>query len=234
MIKAHAHLVERVALRTIGRLPRSVELDDIKSAGMIGLIDAVDKYSEDKGSQFKVYAEIRIRGAIMDELRALDWVPRSVREHNTLLKNARSSLIEELGRPPTLDELAQKLNLTAQELERLLRKAQLHQVIFYEDMRRSSDRESIDDPLDILRATSQQEETPDVSLLQEEELEQTHEALKRLPERLRVVVSLYYFEDLKLKEIGDLLGVTESRVSQLLTQALKQLRETFSPQKEST
>ena len=91
-IKRYAHLVDKVASRAISRLPRSIELDDVKSAGMIGLIDAIDKYSEDKGRSFSVYAEIRIRGAIMDELRALDWVPRSVREHAQRIARAERAL----------------------------------------------------------------------------------------------------------------------------------------------
>ena len=221
LIREHAPLVDRVARRALLRLPPSVLLDDLKSAGMIGLIDAIDKFSLDKGDNFHVYAEIRVRGAIMDELRALDWLPRSARDRLDALRQTRERLSAELGREPTASELAGGLGVSEDELRARYMSGAAQAIIFYEDLSALGG----SDPLDRLQGPS--EPAPDEELLSADDDASLHRALKALPERLRMVVSLYYFEQLLLKEIGELLGVTESRVSQLLAEGLKQLRVTL-------
>ena len=225
LIQSYAPLVERIARRACVRLPPSVEFDDVQSAAMIGLIDAIDKYDESKGTQFKVYAEIRIRGAIIDELRQQDWVPRSVRERATLLERTRRALISKLDREPSPQELADELSMSLEDYFMFAKKAQAHRVTRYEDMRGSAGEErGSRDPLEWLQAEDQSPLLPDEALEKEDDHRALRDALKRLPERQRVIVSLYYFEEMKLKEIGALLGVTESRVSQLLSQSHQALK----------
>jgi RNA polymerase sigma factor for flagellar operon FliA len=221
LIREHAPLVDRVARRALMRLPPSVQLDDLKSAGMIGLIDAIDKFSLDKGDHFHVYAEIRVRGAIMDELRALDWLPRSARDRLDALRQTRERLAVELGRPPTAAELAQGLGVSEDELRARYMHSAGQPMIFYEDLTAQSGGDALE------RLHGSPERAPDDALLSADDHASLHKAIKSLPERLRMVVSLYYFEQLLLKDIGELLGVTESRVSQLLAEGLKQLRVTL-------
>lgn len=229
LILTYAPLVERIARRACAKLPPSVELDDIQSAGMIGLIDAIEKYDAEKGTQFKVYAEIRIRGAIIDELRQQDWVPRSVRERATLLERTRRALISRLDRDPSPQEMADELSISLEELFTLSKKARAHSITRYEDMRRDSsdERGAGRDPLERLQSHERAGLLPDEALEKRDDERALREALKRLPERQRVIVSLYHFEEMKLKEIGELLGVTESRVSQLLSQSHQRLKKTL-------
>jgi len=219
LIREHAPLVDRVARRALLRLPPSVQLDDLKSAGMVGLIDAIDKFSLDKGDNFKVYAEIRVRGAIMDELRALDWAPRSARDRLDALRDTRDRLARERGRSATDAEVAEALGVTLEELRERYLSGAARSIVFYEDLAEQRGGRS---PLDHL--SRPEELPPDAALIALDDRESLHAALRALPERLRMVVSLYYFEELRLKEIGALLGVTESRVSQLLAEATRELR----------
>jgi len=224
VIRAYVPLVEQIARRACSRLPASIELDDIQSVGMIGLIDAIGKYREEKGTQFKVYAEIRIRGAIMDELRQQDWVPRSVRERATRVQRAERALIARLDRAPRPHEMAEELGLSLDEYHEMYKKSRAHSMIKIEDMRRPQDGMDSRDPLERLQPAEPGGLNPEEQATAEDQAVVTREALKQLPERQRVVVSLYYFEEMKLKDIGQLLGVTESRVSQVLSQAHRSLR----------
>ena len=223
VIRAYVPLVEHIARRACSRLPASIELDDIQSVGMIGLIDAIGKYREEKGTQFKVYAEIRIRGAIMDELRQQDWVPRSVRERATRIQRAERTLIARLDRAPRPHEMAEELGLSLDEYHEMYKKSRAHSISKIEDMRRPQDGGSRD-PLERLQPANSADQSPEDYVTAEDQAFVTREALKQLPERQRVVVSLYYFEEMKLKDIGQLLGVTESRISQVLSQAHRSLR----------
>lgn len=219
-IQNYAYLVDKIAHRLIMRLPANIELDDLKSVGMIGLIDSIEKYSDDKGSHFKVYAEIRIRGAIMDELRALDWVPRSVRECKSLIQKTQNKLSQELGRAPTAEEMAQELNLGIAEYQNLKSKANVKSIISYEDLNTRSD-----SPRDILESIPDHQQLDPESIQEkQDELTFIHKALRQLPDRPRMVLSLYYLEEMKLKDIGSLLGVSESRVSQIQSQAIKLIK----------
>ena len=220
LIREYAPLVEKIARRACVRLPSSVELDDVQSAGMIGLIDAIDKYDAAKGTKFKVYAEIRIRGAIIDELRQQDWVPRSVRERAALLERTKRGLIASLDREPSSQEMAEALGVSLSEYFTIHNKARANQITHYEDLKRHDEgRGAARDPLEVIQGKDKVGLNPDEALEEEDNRRAIKEALKTLPERQRVVVSLYYFEEMKLKEIGELLGVTESRVSQLLSQS---------------
>lgn len=233
LIRTYAHLVEKIARKTCLKLPPSVEFDDIQSVGIIGLIDAIDKFDETKGTSFKVYAEIRIRGAIIDELRQQDWVPRSVRERVHLIERTKRDLMIQLDREPSSDEMAQALSITVDEYYRLLKKSNVHRMTPYEDLRRASDGDQGRDPLEFLQSYEKTALLPDETLEEQDEQRLLRQALKHLPERLRVIVSLYYFEEMRLKEIGELLGVTESRVSQLLNQSHETLKDLYARLSES-
>lgn len=221
VVEKYAYLINKVAYKMIARLPANVEMDDLKSAGVIGLIDAAEKYDPEKSSNFKSYAEIRIRGAMVDELRSLDWVPRSVRQKGNSIDAATRELVGELGRPATDVELAQRMGITVPEFRVLARKARAVSVVSYEDLGTAvgEDRRNFldcvadpeaHDPADITELTNRR-----TLMLQ---------GIQQLSERQRVVLSLYYFEDLNLKEIGCILGVTESRISQIHSKAVQQLR----------
>ena len=219
----HASLVEKIARRIAARLPPTVELDDLKSAGFIGLLDAVEKFSDDKGTPFPVYAEIRIRGAMMDELRSQDWVPRSVRDRNAQLTLATRNLEAELGRPPTMVELSESLEISVSDLQRMQSRAQIKSLVSIEDLnQRKGDQGDRRDPLESIADPLQS--SPETIFLASAERELVAEALKRLSERKRLVLHLYFFEEMKLREIGETLGVTESRVCQIQAEALSQLK----------
>ena len=220
VVEQYAYLINKVAYKMIARLPANVELDDLKSAGVIGLIDAAEKYDPEKSSNFKSYAEIRIRGAMVDELRSLDWVPRSVRQKCATIDRTTRALTGRLGRPATELEVANELDLTMPEFRLMVQKARAVSVISYEDLGASGD-----DRRDFLDCV------PDPGATDPEENSERSNrrslmlrGIQQLSERQRVVLSLYYFEDLNLKEIGAILGVTESRISQIHSKAVIQLR----------
>jgi RNA polymerase sigma factor FliA len=222
-ITDHASLVEKIARRIVSRLPPNVELDDLKSAGFIGLIDAIEKFSDDKGTPFKVYAEIRIRGAIMDELRTQDWVPRSVRDRNQRLMEAERSLEERLGRKPFESELAKELDLTVERLRVVQSRAEIKSLLSIEDL--NQQRNQHGGQRDIMEIISDpNQETPETQFERIDEQKMVARGMQKLKERQRIVVRLYYFEEMKLKEIGSLLNITESRVSQILSEGLAQLK----------
>ncbi len=220
MVEQYAYLINKVAYKLIARLPANVEMDDLKSAGVIGLIDAAEKYDPSKSTNFRSYAEIRIRGSMVDELRSLDWVPRSVRQKGASIDQCNRRLTSELGRPATEKELAAGLGIEIGAFRTMAEKARAISVISYEDLGQGGDerRAFLDCVADPEAATpedsSEEANRRDVML----------RAIQCLTERQRVVLSLYYFEDLNLKEIGTILGVTESRISQIHSKAVIQLR----------
>ena len=219
VVEEYAHLVNRIAYKMAARLPPNVELDDLKSVGVIGLIDAAEKYEAGRGS-FKAYAEIRIRGAILDELRSLDWVPRSVRQLGNALDASRRELETSLGRAPTDQEFAESLGVTIEELNEQRERSRAMSVVSYENMGHTGDEgrdflESVADP---------KSHDPETCKADNDRLGVMLRAVQTLPERMRLVLSLYYFEDFNLREIGDLLGVTESRISQLHSAAVDRVR----------
>jgi len=221
VVEQYAHLIKKVAYKMIARLPANVEMDDLMSAGVIGLIDAAEKYDPEKSCNFKSYAEIRIRGAMVDELRSLDWVPRSVRQKGASIDQVQRELQGKLGRPATDIELATEMGLTLEEFQALTDKARTVSVVSFEDLGVSG----AEDKRDFLDSVSDPESTdPGQDALENDERSVMMRAIQQLPERQRVVLTLYYYEDMNLKEIGSLLGVTESRISQIHSAAVAQLR----------
>ncbi len=219
VVEEYAYLVNRVARKMAGRLPPNVELDDLKSVGVIGLIDAAERYEEGRGS-FKAYAEIRIRGAIIDELRSVDWVPRSVRQLNNDLERSKRELSSSLGRTPTQKELAAQLEVSVETLQAQQERARATTVVSYEnlggaDAESRNFLESVADPHSV---------DPEAYKADQDRFAAMMRVMQTLPERMRLVLSLYYFEDFNLREIGDLLGVTESRISQLHSSAVERIR----------
>jgi RNA polymerase sigma factor for flagellar operon FliA len=211
-------LVKRLAHHMKAKLPPSVEVDDLVQAGMIGLLDAISRYEETHGAQFETYAVLRIRGAMLDELRNSDWLPRSMRQNMRKIEAAMSSLQQKLGHPPTESEVAKLLKLSLSEYQDMLGDGGGHQLLYYEDFHDNEgndsflDRYAVDDA-DPLR-----------SLLDGDFRQAVIDAIDALPPREKILMGLYYEEELNLKEIGAVMGVSESRVSQLHTQAVVRLR----------
>ena len=221
LILEYAPLIKFIAQKIAVRLPSNIEFDDLVSSGVIGLMDAIDKYDPTRDNKFKTYAEFRIRGAILDELRAQDWVPRSVREKAKQLERAHVKLEQQLGRFPTEDEITEELKISKEEYFDLLNQVKSVSILSLDEAGsfNSSDRKSIMSLLESCRIPS-----PLAQLNLKNVKEVVTEAIESLPEKQRLVLSLYYYEDLNLKEIGEVLEVTESRVSQLHTQAILWLK----------
>lgn len=221
LILEYAPLIKFVAQKIAARLPSNIELDDLMSSGVIGLMDAIEKYDPSRDNKFKTYAEFRIRGAILDELRAQDWVPRSVRDKAKMLDKTIVKLEVQFGRAPTEDEIASTLQISIEELHTLVNEVRPVSVVSIDEAPSFSsvDKKSILSILDGCKFTNPQNQL-DVKFLKDA----ITKAIEELPERQRLVLSLYYYEDLNLKEIGRVLRVTESRVSQLHAQAIVRLR----------
>jgi RNA polymerase sigma factor for flagellar operon FliA len=221
LIGQYSTLAKVVATKIIQRLPNSVELDDLISAGIIGLIDAIDKYDYEKSKNFRKYAEIRIRGAIIDELRSMDWVSRTMRRQSAELEKTKKAMRHDLGREATDEEMAEKLELNLDQYFTLARKLQPVLLVSLDDLGINSPDEKrhftqyLRDPKAI---------DPSVATQVNQLRTLLSELVGDLPDKQRIVVSLYYFDALNLKEIGKVLDVTESRVSQLHAQAVKSLK----------
>lgn len=222
LIVEYAPLIKFIAQKIAARLPANVELDDLISSGVIGLMDAVEKYDVSRDNKFKTYAEFRIRGAILDELRAQDWVPRSVREKAKQLERAYARIEQQKGRQATDDEVCADLGLNASQFHELLNEVRGISLLSFDDITNLSkaDKRS----LHSYSEANAKSNTPynEVSVAHLKRM--LAEAITDLPEKQRLVLSLYYYEDLNLKEIGRVLDVTESRVSQLHTQAVLKLK----------
>jgi RNA polymerase sigma factor for flagellar operon FliA len=214
----YAPLVKRIAHHLAAKLPPSVQVDDLIQAGLIGLLDAVSHYDATQGAQFETYASQRIRGAMLDELREADWAPRSARKNMRTIEAAVSKLEQRMGRSPGEQELARELQVPLEEYQQMLLDARGHQLVHYEDFQSEGESDFFEHHVTDAR--------PD-PLAQIEDggfRAALIEAIKLLPEREKLIMSLYYEEELNLKEIGAVLGVTESRVSQLHSQAVARLR----------
>lgn len=217
----YAPLVRYIAQKIAARLPANIELDDLISCGVIGLMDAIQKFDATRDNKFKTYAEFRIRGSILDELRAQDWVPRSIREKAKVLDRAQSKLESELGRPANDDEMCSELKMTKDEFYDLVNKAKSVSLLNIDD---SASFNRGDKRLMAGVLENSRDANPFAAISYKNSRDIIKEGIKALPEKQRLVLSLYYYEDLNLKEIGQVLDVTESRVSQLHTQAVTKLR----------
>jgi RNA polymerase sigma factor for flagellar operon FliA len=222
LILEYSPMIKYIAQRIADRLPSNVELDDLISTGVLGLIDAIEKYDPTKGAKFKTYAEFRVRGAIMDDLRAMDWVPRSIRQKATLIGGVHKKLTQKLGREATDDEAASEMGVTTEEYLEALVSSQSMPLLSLDDLGiadKKGDKKSL---LDCLAGNKSAD--PHVSLRLEELKKIIMEAIDSLNEKERLMVSLYYYEELTMKEIGQILEITESRVSQIHSKAVLRLR----------
>jgi len=217
-LEKFAPLVKRIAHHMMSRLPGSVEADDLVQVGMIGLMDALNRYEEMPGAQFETYAQQRIRGAMLDELRQLDWLPRGARKNMRQIEAAVNALQQRLGRSPTEKEIAGELRVSIEGYHQMLLDARGAQLVHYEDFTDSDD----DDFLE--RNCAATGADPLVSLLDGDLRHALIGAIDGLPEREKTLMGLYYEQEMNFKEIGAILGVSESRICQIHSQAIVRLR----------
>lgn len=221
LVEEHAPLIKYIAHRIAKRLPPHIEVDDLMSSGVLGLMDAIEKFDSTRGAQFKTYAEFRIRGAIMDELRSLDWVPRSVRQKVNQLQGISQKLEHKLGRAAADDEVAEAMGIELEEYHNIVNHSANMPILSLDDLGlgHKDDRKSL---LDCLAGAKDANPQTYVRL---NELKKTiAEAIDSLPEKERLMISLYYYEELTMKEIGAVLEITESRVSQIHSKAVLKLK----------
>ena len=214
LLTQYMPLVRRQALTLQVRLPASIELDDLIQAGMVGLLEALGRFDAAQGATFATFASQRIRGAMMDELRTRDWLPRSVRRSARAVDDAVRRLEQQLGRPPEEGEIARELEMPLSEYQQLLNDTNSGQLLPFEELVADGGEPAGDDA----------QHRPFDQLLDEQQRHTLIEAIEALPEREKLLMALYYQEEMNLKEIGAVLGVTESRVSQLHSQAVSRLR----------
>ena len=214
LLNQYMPLVRRQALTLQVRLPASIELDDLIQAGMVGLLEALGRFDATQGATFATFASQRIRGAMMDELRTRDWLPRSVRRSARAVDDAVRRLEQQLGRPPEEGEIARDLDMPLSEYQQLLNDTNSGQLLPFEEWVAEGG-ESVKE-----EATN----LPFDQFLDQQQRQSLIDAIDALPEREKLLMALYYQEELNLKEVGAVLGVTESRVSQLHSQAISRLR----------
>ena len=218
LILTYAHLVKYVAGRLVMHIGQHVDYDDLIGYGIFGLIDAVDKFDPDKNVKFETYASLRIKGAIIDNIRKMDWVPRTLRQRNKQFEQTYAQLEEKLGREPTEQELADKLELPLADAQELIRKSSVLTIV------------SLDDYLEQNYETAfpsnmtAQVDTPESHIDKQELHRMLTDTIDKLSEKEKNVVTLYYFEELTLKEISAIMGVSESRISQIHSKAMLKMQ----------
>ena len=220
LILKYTYLVKFVAGRLYASYGNNVEFDDLVSYGIFGLIDAIDKYDIARGVKFDTYAQLRIRGAIIDQLREIDWLPRSIRQKSKELEKAYCEMENKLGRPANDEEMAESFGVSIEDFQKKIQNITTYSIV------------SLDDLLEQKREVTSTEEdkqieTPESIVENTEVKEILVDAINTLPEKEKKVVSLYYYEELTYKEIGKLLNISESRVSQLHTKAIIRLKNRF-------
>jgi RNA polymerase sigma factor FliA len=219
MITEHLPIVRFIARRIHERLPQHVQLEDLYSAGVLGLLDACLRFDPSQQVKFRSYAQFRIRGAILDSLRTLDWSPRRLRRKGRAVEQAIQALIGQLHRSPTDIEIAQKLNVPLAAYQQLLGELKGLEI---GSLRSERSEDSDEDEMDLV--PSRPEDDPLFRYLDGEMRERMTTAINDLPERERLIMTLYYYEEVSMKEIGLIIGVVESRISQLHASALLHLR----------
>jgi RNA polymerase sigma factor for flagellar operon FliA len=223
IVLEHTPLIRYIVNRIAVRLPSHIDLDDLHNTGVIGLMDAIEKYDPEKNCKFKTYAEFRIKGAILDQLRSLDWVPRSVRQKSRRLERAYGEVEQRLGRSASEDEVADSLGLQIEKFHELMNQVRGISLVNLEEIRGTNpDGDRAGTFADIVEDVHS--ENPFATLKLTEMKQVIAMTIATLPEKERLVVSLYYYEDLNMKEIGGILGITESRVCQIHTKAALRLR----------
>ena len=216
LVERHAPLVKRIAHHLIARLPASVLVDDLIQSGMIGLLEAARNFDGSKGASFETFAGIRIRGAMLDEIRKGDWTPRSVHRNGRAITDAISHVEGETGRDARDVDIAAKLNVSLQDYHQMLNEVNAGKLVGIEDLGVSEDV--------IATEQSRGSDAPLEDLMQGAFQKSLAQAITTLPEREAIVLSLYYDEELNLREIGEVLDVSESRVSQIHSQAMLKLK----------
>ena len=225
LIVQYIYLTRFVIGRIKGTLPPSFSVEDIASYGIEGLIDAIEKFSVEKGARFETYALLRIRGNIIDKIRSQDFLPRSTRKRIKDVKNATEELRVKIGRMPTTTEVAQYMGIDKERVNEIL--AEDTSVYSLYDKKGTAE-----DSVEIIETVQDENKlTPEEQLEEKDVKKELHDALKRLPERERMIMVLYYHENMTLKEIGDMIDVSESRVCQLHAQAIMKLRKTLSQER---
>ncbi len=215
-VEDHLLMVKRIAFHLKAKLPEQVLVDDLIQSGMVGLIEAAKKFDENQGASFETYAGIRIRGAMLDEIRKNDWTPRSVHRNTRMVSEVISKLDNQKGRHSTGSEIARELGIDIEEYHSMLQDSTCHRVLSFEDF-------NLNDESAVDNIPNQQPQL--LEGIQQQDLKQNiARAIKQLPKKESLVMSLYYFEELNLREIGAILGVTESRVSQIHSQAMIRLQ----------
>jgi RNA polymerase sigma factor FliA len=222
LILNYSPLVKYVAGRLASSLPQTVDTADLISYGIFGLIDAIEKFDPERAIKFETYAISRIKGAIIDELRAMDWVPRSVRSRAREIEAAYVALENTLRRVPSDQEVADYMSISLKEFQDLLAKLAYTSVVSFEELWVGGERDESQNAIGSIRDDTAEDP---VAIFETGEIKEILAgAIDKLPDRERTVIALYYYEGLTLKEIGQVLGVTESRVSQLHTKAVLRLR----------
>ncbi len=216
LLEQHTVLVKRIAYHLLARLPASVQVEDLIQSGMIGLFEAASNFDGSKGASFETFAGIRIRGAMLDEIRKGDWTPRSVHKNSRMVSDAIKSLESALGRDVTDAEVAEKLDISLNEYHHILNEVSTGKIIGIEDLGVSDDAVKYDEDFQV--------DDPYQSIEQVNFKKTLTECISTLPEREALVLSLYYDEELNLREIGQVLDVSESRVSQIHSQAMHRLK----------
>lgn len=222
LILRHMRVVKYIAGRMAIHVPASVEMDDLVGWGIMGLMDAVEKFDHRQDIKFPTYASIRIRGAIIDQIRSLDWAPRSLRTMARKVGAAKEKLRHEAGREPNTEEIAQELGISEEHVEETITQLQTAQVLSLDDYLPSEDDASEGRKVDV--TTNVTAPNPGYLAQQGERQERLVQAILQLPDQQQKVLNLYYYEELTLKEIGAVLDVSESRVCQIHSAAMKRLR----------
>jgi RNA polymerase sigma factor FliA len=225
MVLQYAPLIKYIASRLALRLPSHIALEDLVSSGIIGLIDAVQKFDPSKNINFKTYAEFRIKGAMLDELRSLDWIPRSVRKKSHVVENAYGQLQRNLGRPAEAEEVADLLGMDLDDFHQLLDETKAVSVVALEESRKSLGSYAGYLEHELLETIQDDNARDSFASVHFAELQGIMvQAIEALPDKEKLLISLYYYEELTMKEIGQIMGYTESRISQLHTQAMYRLK----------
>lgn len=220
--RKYAHLVKYVVDKISAGLPRSVETEDLTNAAVIGLFDAMEKYDESKGTKFETYAVWRIRGAVLDELRALDWASRTTRRKAKQVDKVCQQLDQRFGRAASNIEIAQEMNMSAKDLSMLMGEVRRVSLLSLSQTVSSEDDRELAGLAEVIEDVKSVDPSENVET--EESKEVLLDSVNRLPEQERLVIALYYYEEMTLKEIGETLSISESRVSQIHTKAIGKLK----------
>ncbi|WXR61772.1 FliA/WhiG family RNA polymerase sigma factor [Peptostreptococcaceae bacterium AGR-M142] len=216
IILEYVNLVKIISGRLYNFYGSNIDYEDLVSYGIIGLIDAIDKYDLSKNIKFETYASIRIRGAIIDEIRNLDWIPRSIRQKSKMVKEVYKKYENLNGKEPTVEQLSKELNKTIPEVNKILEEVNIYNVVSLE--------EEISDNLKIQIEDKAEEMNPEASLMKKDMINRLKTSVKKLKEREQMIINLYYFEELTYKEIGNILEISESRVSQIHSKAIIRIK----------